>query len=71
MLGSFALSSGFYDAYYKKAVAVRELIRKDFDDVFKKVDVIVGPTAPTVAWKIGEKTDDPLEMYLSDVLTVG
>jgi len=54
-VGSYVLSSGFYDAYYKKATAVRELIRQDFSNVFAQVDVIVTPTAPTVAWKIGEK----------------
>jgi aspartyl-tRNA(Asn)/glutamyl-tRNA(Gln) amidotransferase subunit A len=70
MLGSFVLSSGFYDAYYKKASLVRELIKKDFDNAFKDVDVLFTPTAPTVAWKIGEKTDDPLKMYLSDIFTV-
>ena len=70
MLGSFVLSSGFYDAYYKKASFVRELIRNDFDAAFKEVDVIFTPTAPSVAWKIGENIDDPLKMYLSDVFTV-
>lgn len=70
MLGSFVLSSGFYDAYYKKASLVRELIRQDFENAYKEVDVIVTPTAPSVAWKIGEKTDDPLKMYLSDIFTV-
>lgn len=70
MLWSFVLSSGFYDAYYKRAALVRELINKDFDEAFKQVDVIITPTAPTVAWKIGEKVDDPLKMYLSDIFTV-
>ena len=55
MVGSFVLSSGFYDAYYKKASSVRDLIRQDFENAYKEVDVIVTPTAPTVAWKIGEK----------------
>lgn len=64
------LSSGFYDAYYKKASAVRELIRDDFKKVFEQVDVIVTPTAPTVAWKIGAKGDDPLALYLEDVFTI-
>lgn len=64
------LSSGFYDAYYKKASLVRELIKNDFESAFREVDVIFTPTAPTVAWKIGEKTDDPLKMYLSDIFTV-
>ncbi len=70
MLGSFVLSSGFYDAYYKKAALVRELIREDFKKAFEKVDVIVGPVVPTVAWKIGEKISDPLKMYLADIYTV-
>ena len=63
MLGTFALSSGYYDAYYLKAQKVRALVKKDFDDAFDKVDLIVGPTAPTTAFKIGEKSDDPLSMY--------
>jgi aspartyl-tRNA(Asn)/glutamyl-tRNA(Gln) amidotransferase subunit A len=70
MLGSFVLSSGFYDAYYKRAALVRELIRDDFKKAFEQVDVIVGPVLPTVAWKIGEKVNDPLKMYLADVYTV-
>jgi aspartyl-tRNA(Asn)/glutamyl-tRNA(Gln) amidotransferase subunit A len=70
MLGSFVLSSGFYDAYYKRASLVRELIREDFRQAFEKVDVIVGPVVPTVAWKIGEKIEDPLKMYLADIYTV-
>lgn len=70
MVGSFVLSSGFYDAYYKKASDVRELIRDDFRNAFTQVDVIVTPTAPTVAWKIGQKGDDPLSLYLEDVFTV-
>ncbi|MFZ4461226.1 MAG: Asp-tRNA(Asn)/Glu-tRNA(Gln) amidotransferase subunit GatA [Patescibacteria group bacterium] len=70
MLGSFVLSSGFYDAYYKKASLVRELIRNDFKAAFESVDVIVGPVGPTVAWKIGEKVEDPLKMYLADIYTV-
>lgn len=70
MLGAYALSSGFYDAYYKKASMVRELIKRDFAEAFKKVDVIACPTAPSVAWKLGEKTEDPVKMYLSDVYTV-
>ncbi|MBI2627116.1 MAG: Asp-tRNA(Asn)/Glu-tRNA(Gln) amidotransferase subunit GatA [Parcubacteria group bacterium] len=70
MLGAFALSSGYYDAYYLKAQKVRALIKKDFDDAFLKVDVIVGPTAPTTAFKIGEKAEDPVSMYLSDIYTV-
>lgn len=71
MLGSFVLSSGFYDAYYRRASLIRELIKNDFKKAFNEVvDIIVTPTAPSVAWKIGEKVDDPLKMYLSDVFTV-
>lgn len=70
MLGTFALSSGYYDAYYKQASKVRRLIREDFLAAFKQVDIILGPVTPTPAFKVGEKTDDPLEMYLSDVFTV-
>ncbi|MCM3217465.1 Asp-tRNA(Asn)/Glu-tRNA(Gln) amidotransferase subunit GatA [Niallia taxi] len=70
MLGTFALSSGYYDAYYKKAQKVRTLIKKDFEDVFEKYDVIVGPTTPTPAFKIGEKVNDPLTMYANDILTI-
>jgi aspartyl-tRNA(Asn)/glutamyl-tRNA(Gln) amidotransferase subunit A len=70
MLGTFALSSGYYDAYYKKAQKVRTLIKKDFEDVFEKYDVIVGPTTPTPAFKIGENITDPLTMYANDILTI-
>jgi len=70
MLGTFALSSGYYDAYYKKAQKVRTLIKKDFEDVFEKYDVIVGPTTPTPAFKLGENVDDPLTMYANDILTI-
>jgi len=70
MLGTYALSSGYYDAYYLKALKVRTLIRQDFKNAWKKVDVIVAPTSPETAFKIGEKTDDPLKMYLSDILTI-
>lgn len=70
MLGTYALSAGYYDAYYKKAQAVRELIRKDFADAFDSVDLIFSPTAPEPAFKFGAKTDDPLKMYLSDIYTV-
>jgi aspartyl-tRNA(Asn)/glutamyl-tRNA(Gln) amidotransferase subunit A len=70
MLGTFALSSGYYDAYYKKAQKVRTLIKKDFEDVFEKYDCIVGPTTPTPAFKIGEKTSDPMTMYANDILTI-
>jgi len=70
MLGTFTLSVGYYDAYYKKAMRIRTLIIKDFDDAFSKVDAIISPVSPTKPWKIGEKVNDPLKMYLSDVLTV-
>ena len=70
MLGTFALSSGYYDAYYKKAQKVRTLIKNDFEEVFKKYDVIIGPTTPTPAFKIGENTKDPLTMYANDILTI-
>ena len=70
MLGTYALSSGYYDAYYKKAQQVRTLIKRDFDAAFDGVDVIVTPTSPTVAFELDERTDDPLSMYLSDVMTI-
>jgi aspartyl-tRNA(Asn)/glutamyl-tRNA(Gln) amidotransferase subunit A len=70
MLGTYALSAGYYDAYYLKAQKVRTLIKQDFDQAFSKFDVLVAPTSPTVAFKIGEKVDDPLQMYLSDVFTL-
>lgn len=70
MLGTFALSSGYYDAYYKKAQQVRTLIKKDFDDIFENYDVVIGPTTPTPAFKVGENTDDPLTMYANDILTI-
>ncbi len=70
MLGTYALSAGYYDAYYKKAQKVRALIKKDFTDVFEKVDYIFTPTTPEPAFKFGAKTDDPLKMYLSDIYTV-
>lgn len=69
MLGTFALSSGYYDAYYKKAQKVRTLIKQDFEKIFEDYDVIIGPTSPTTAYKIGEKIDDPLTMYADDILT--
>lgn len=69
MLGTYVLSSGYYDAYYRKAQKVRRLIKEDFDNAFKQVDLLITPTAPTVAFKIGEKSDDSLQMYLSDVYT--
>jgi aspartyl-tRNA(Asn)/glutamyl-tRNA(Gln) amidotransferase subunit A len=70
MLGTYALSAGYYDAYYAKAQRVRTLIRQDFQRAFGEVDVIVAPTAPTPAFKLGEKTEDPLAMYLNDVFTI-
>jgi aspartyl-tRNA(Asn)/glutamyl-tRNA(Gln) amidotransferase subunit A len=70
MLGTYALSAGYYDAYYLKAQKVRTLIKADFDAAFERVDVIVAPTSPTTAFRIGEKADDPLQMYLSDVFTL-
>ena len=70
MLGTYALSAGYYDAYYLKAQRVRTLLARDFEEAFKKVDAIVTPTSPTAAFKLGEKTDDPLAMYLADVYTV-
>jgi aspartyl-tRNA(Asn)/glutamyl-tRNA(Gln) amidotransferase subunit A len=71
MLGTYALSSGYKDAYYLKALKVRRLIKEDFDQAFGECDVIIGPTSPTPAFKIGEKTDNPLAMYLSDIYTIG
>jgi len=70
ILGTFVLSSGYYDAYYGKGQAVRQMLKKDFEEAFKQVDVIMTPTTPTTAFKIGEKTDDPLQMYLADIFTV-
>ena len=70
ILGTYVLSAGYYEAYYRKASQVRTLIRKDFEEAFRKVDVIVAPTAPTPAFRIGEKTGDPLQMYLSDIHTI-
>jgi len=70
MLGTYALSAGYYDAWYLKAQKVRTLIRREFDSAFEKYDALVTPTSPTVPFKIGEKTDDPLAMYLSDVCTL-
>src|SRR5213075_77906 len=71
MLGTYALSAGYYDAYYLKAQQVRTLIRRDFDRAFERVDAIALPTSPTPAFKLGERLDDPLQMYLADVFTVG
>ncbi len=70
ILGTYSLSSGYYDAYYRKAQQVRTLIKQDFENAFKSVDAIVTPTSPTQAFKIGEKTEDPLQMYLTDILTI-
>jgi aspartyl-tRNA(Asn)/glutamyl-tRNA(Gln) amidotransferase subunit A len=70
MLGTYALSSGYYDAYYLRAQKVRTLVRRDFDEAFKACDVVAGPVAPTVAFRLGERTDDPLQMYLADVFTI-
>lgn len=70
MLGTYSLSAGTYDAYYKKAQQVRTLIKQDFDKVFEEYDVIVGPTAPTTAFKLGENIDDPMTVYANDILTV-
>ena len=70
LLGTFALSSGYYDAYYIKACKVRNLIAQDFEKCFRDVDVIAGPTTPTVSFERGSKTNDPLAMYLSDFYTV-
>jgi aspartyl-tRNA(Asn)/glutamyl-tRNA(Gln) amidotransferase subunit A len=70
ILGTYTLSAGYYDAYYKKALKARTLIKKNFEDAFKKVDIIMGPTSPILPFKINEKTDDPLAMYLADIYTV-
>lgn len=70
MLGTYALSAGYYDAYYKKASQVRTLIRDDFLQAFKQCQVLAAPVAPTAAFGLGEKVDDPLQMYLSDVFTL-
>jgi aspartyl-tRNA(Asn)/glutamyl-tRNA(Gln) amidotransferase subunit A len=70
MLGTYALSAGYYDAYYVKAQKVRTLLTRDFQNAFQEVDVIVTPTTPTAAFKLGEKVDDPVSMYLADIFTV-
>jgi aspartyl-tRNA(Asn)/glutamyl-tRNA(Gln) amidotransferase subunit A len=70
MIGAYVLSSGYYDAYYKKAQLVRTKIINEFAGAFEKYDFLVGPTSPTVAFKIGERSHDPLKMYLSDIMTV-
>ncbi|MBF0609836.1 MAG: Asp-tRNA(Asn)/Glu-tRNA(Gln) amidotransferase subunit GatA [Magnetococcales bacterium] len=71
MLGTYVLSSGYYDAYYRKAQKVRRLIADDFDAAFRQVDAVLTPTSPTTAFRIGERTDDPVQMYLSDIFTIG
>lgn len=71
MMGTYVLSAGYFDAYYKKAQKVRTLIRKDFDEVFKECDIILSPTSPFTAFKFGEKANDPLAMYLADIYTIG
>jgi aspartyl-tRNA(Asn)/glutamyl-tRNA(Gln) amidotransferase subunit A len=70
MIGTYALSSGYYEAYYAKAQKVRTLVKQDFDKAFKEVDVIATPTSPSTAFKIGEKASDPMQMYLSDIFTI-
>jgi len=70
MVGTFALSAGYYDAYYRKAQQIRRLIKNDFDGAFNDVDILVGPTAPAPAFKIGEKSEDQIEMYLQDIFTI-
>jgi aspartyl-tRNA(Asn)/glutamyl-tRNA(Gln) amidotransferase subunit A len=70
MIGTYVLSSGYKDAYYVKALKVRRLVKKDYDEAFERCDVVMGPTTPTAAFKAGEKSGDPLAMYLSDVYTV-
>jgi aspartyl-tRNA(Asn)/glutamyl-tRNA(Gln) amidotransferase subunit A len=70
LLGTYVLSAGYYDAYYRKAMQVRTLLRRDFEEAFRGCDLIATPTAPEVAFRVGEKTADPLKMYLSDIYTV-
>ena len=70
VLGTYVLSSGYYDAYYLRALKVRTLIKKDFDDVFKEFDCVLTPTSPSAAFKIGERLENPLSMYLSDIYTI-
>ena len=70
MLGTYALSAGYYDAYYLKALKVRTLIKQDFDRAFEEFDIILSPVSPTTAFKFGEKVDDPIQMYLSDIFTI-
>ena len=70
MLGTYALSAGYYDAYYLKAQKVRTLISREFQEAFQKYDILVTPVSPTVAFKLGEKVEDPVQMYLSDICTI-
>ena len=70
MLGTYVLSAGYYDAYYLKAQQVRTLLKRDYDEAFETVDLVAMPTTPTPAFRLGEKTDDPIQMYLADVFTV-
>ncbi len=70
MIGTYVLSAGYYDAYFRKAQQVRRLIKNDFDRAFEKVDIIAGPTCPSTAFKFGAKTDNPVEMYLEDIYTI-
>jgi len=70
ILGTYTLSAGYYDAFYLKAMKVRRLIKEDFEKAFQKVDILLSPTSPTLPFKIGERADDPLQMYLSDIFLV-
>jgi aspartyl-tRNA(Asn)/glutamyl-tRNA(Gln) amidotransferase subunit A len=70
MLGTYALSAGYYDAWYGKAQGVRTLVKQDFDEAFEQVDVLAAPVSPTTAFKFGANTDDPIQMYLADILTI-
>lgn len=70
MLGTYALSSGYYDAYYKKAQQMRALVTQDFEEAFKKVDILISPTCPNTAFDLGAKASDPLAMYLTDIATI-
>ncbi|MEM0011250.1 MAG: amidase, partial [Candidatus Bathyarchaeia archaeon] len=70
MLGTYALSAGYYDAYYLKALKVRNLIKNDFDKAFEKFDILISPTSPIPPFKIGEKIDDPIKMYMADICTI-
>jgi len=70
LMGTYALSAGYYDAYYKRAQQVRTLVKKSFEEALKKYDILISPAAPSAAYKIGEKTNDPLAMYAGDIMTV-